>query len=365
MRTRPAAGAWATGGSGAGLALVALAIGAPPLLVAGIGLLLLALAAPATAWPAAGQVTVTRRLVRRRVEEGEPIVAGLRITRGRGARVEVHEPLAGPRPLVVPPGRAVELSLAGPPRPRGRHRLAAPTALVSDPLGLCRFSRGGEAPDTDVLVLPRIEPVRWLRGGPGTGEPAAEATARRGAGGLGTGDFDTLRPYQHGTPPARIHWASLARGAGLQERRLRPAGEGWPLLVLDPRGAPDSVTLDAVVRAAASLAAELARRGGVRLVLPGERRPRTIGRDLAGWPAAHARLALLDGEAGPPPLPGGLGQVVFVAVLPPAGLPTAHETVLVLPGGAAAPRGRPVLAVGACRGYELAHARPRRVAVGA
>src|SRR5205823_7244321 len=104
-------------------------------------------------------------------------------------------------------------------------------------------------------------------------------------------------------------------GAGLLERRLRADGAALPAVVLDPRshGRPD--LLDAAVRAAASLVLELARRSGCELVLPADRRPLRVGPDLAAWPEAHARLALVedDGQAMPPVLPRASGAVFYVA----------------------------------------------------
>ena len=47
------------------------------------------------------------------------------------------------------------------------------------------------------------------------------------------------------------------------------------------------------MRATASLAVHLARRGGVALLLPGDRRPMMLENDLHGWAAQHVRLALL------------------------------------------------------------------------
>src|SRR5439155_4932797 len=141
----------------------------------------------------------------------------------------------------------------------------------------------GTGPAQELLVLPRTEPVSWS-----TRERAArsEGPDRRPVDEPPASvDVDGLRPYRPGTPASRIHWAALARGAGLLERRLRSDGDTRPLVVLDARGSGPPEHLDAAVRAAASLTLELARRGGCRLLLPGERRAVAVEADLASWPA--------------------------------------------------------------------------------
>jgi hypothetical protein len=83
------------------------------------------------------------------------------------------------------------------------------------------------------------------------------------------------------------------------------------------------------------------------LLLPGERRAIAVERDLAAWPAVHARLALVEG--GPfvrAPSVGAAtrrGLLVYVAAQPlerlPAGLEGSGERILVLPKDCASPPG--------------------------
>ncbi len=54
------------------------------------------------------------------------------------------------------------------------------------------------------------------------------------------------------------------------------------------------------VRAAASLCVHLGGQGGCAILLPGDRRPIEISRDLAGWASVHARLALVESAPAPP-----------------------------------------------------------------
>jgi hypothetical protein len=85
----------------------------------------------------------------------------------------------------------------------------------------------------------------------------------------------------------------------------------------------------------------LGTRTGCGLLLPGEFRPLEVEPDLAAWPVAHARLALVEG--GPTTRAPGLArgarsaQVLYVAASPltrlPAGLAGAgvRAAVLVIP----------------------------------
>jgi len=168
--------------------------------------------------------------------------------------------------------------------------------------------------------------------------------------------------------------------AGRIARSTRGSGIDGGVLVrhVPPAGAPPAPTSAfgvGAVRAAASLTLELAREGGCALLLPGERRPTPIERDLASWPAAHVRLALVAGGPGSPaPMLGAqtrMGPVIHVAALPLERLPPAvlgiarGARVLVVPGppdaeqraGARAPGSnrplRPSFEVAGCRGYVL------------
>jgi hypothetical protein len=129
------------------------------------------------------------------------------------------------------------------------------------------------------------------------------------------------------------------------------------------------------VRAAASLCLALARAGGCALLLPGERRPTAIEADLAGWPVAHVRLALVDdasarpgSAAAPPPAPAlaraGLrrGPLIYVSArqldrVPPAARAVARgASALVVPG--ALPGRDAAFAVAGCRGYLVTQRAP-------
>ena len=128
-------------------------------------------------------------------------------------------------------------------------------------------------------------------------EPAPPPAGLRRGGAEVSGDPepDGLRPYAPGTPMSRVHWPSAARGRRLagaplrQRPRSAPAGRGRHV----ERGASST----RIARDAAGIVLALARTGGCRVLLPGDRVPTTLD-DTAGWPALHRRLA--DARAGRP-----------------------------------------------------------------
>jgi uncharacterized protein (DUF58 family) len=356
-------------GAGVLLTLASFTFDAAPLFVPAVAFTLIGGVTPLWVWASARGAVVSRRLATERALEGEPVQARIAIRGGRlglpGA--QVLDPLAGApvsvrQPLSPLRGSVAEVPVLTRFGRRGLHRLPAPTLIVRDLLALARVERPGDGGSQQLLILPRTERVRWraqergaraLGGGPDAGgEPPASV------------DVDGLRPYRPGTPASRIHWPGLARGAGLLERRLAPDGDTRPSVVLDARGNGPIEHLDAAVRAAASLTLELARRGGCRLLLPGERRAVAIEPDLLSWPAAHARLALVDGAgaARAPILGPGtrLGSVFYVAAASPERLPAMLTTpgsgaaLLVLPAELRLSRKLPArFEVAGCRGYAL------------
>jgi uncharacterized protein (DUF58 family) len=353
--------------AGLALILVALLFDASPLFVPGIAITLLGVVAPVWVSLAARGATIERKLESERVIEDEPIEATIEVTRGRwglpgGA---VADPLAGepvsirgPMSLISGGTTASVRIVASFPR-RGLRRIEPPTLIVSDALELARAVRLSPSPPQELLVLPRTERVKWV---PGAGEKWRRATGAAPIEPFGATEIDGLRPYRQGTPASRIHWAALARGAGLLERRLRADTETRPLVVVDARCDGPVDHLDAAVRAAASLVLELGTRSGCGLLLPGEFRPLEIEPDLAAWPVAHARLAMIEGglqTRAPGLAPGARSaQVLYVAATPharlPAGLAGAgiRAAILVVPKALATqPRHEASFEVAGCLGF--------------
>jgi uncharacterized protein (DUF58 family) len=366
------------------LTLAAFLFDASPLFVPGIAFTLLGVVTPLWVWASAQSATVERRLVADRVVEGEPVEAMIEVSRGPLGLPggEVIDPLAGApvslsRPLsLIVGGRKAHVRVVARFSRRGLHRLEPPLLIVRDMLELASTMRVGAGAPHELLILPRTEAVRWATGGRGARSESSDSFSANES--LAAVDIDGLRPYREGTSASRIHWPALARGAGLLERRLLPDSDTRPLVVLDARGAGALEHLDAAVRAAASLTLELARLGGCRLLLPGERRAVMVEADLSSWSSVHARLALVEGgDTAPAPAlvaARSLGPLFYVAAQLLERLPAAlagaggGPCVLVLPVQL---RHRPPVGasfeVTGCRGYVLGarSIRPReRTAVG-
>jgi uncharacterized protein (DUF58 family) len=361
-------GALSTGLLGAALILTAALFDAEPLYVPGIGFVVLA--ALASAWVVSGArgVSIGRVVGARRALEDEPVPIDITVRSGRLTLPTgvIEDPLLGsPAPLAA--GRRVtRIRINARFARRGRKLLAAPRVVVRDPFGLAVRPASGRAEDAELLVLPRIEPVLAIPpGGDGAGIAGAGRARPHIAAEV---DLDGLRQLRPGTPASRIFWPSVARGAGMMERRLRAEADTRPLVLLDPRGAAVEEDLDAAVRAAASLTVHLARAGGCALLLPGDRRPIILEPTLGGWPHAHARLALVEGTMRPSlgALAGRRGPVLYVAARRVHRSPRALANapgggrILVVPGELAGRR--PSFSVAGCHGYELSGTRAQYAA---
>lgn len=293
MRNAPLAA-----GLGVALCLAASGFGATALYVPGAGILLIV--AVATTWvlTSVRGVRVERTVARAAVEEAAALPLAVRVTHSRmplpGAEVRAW---TGGRAMTVAGfGEMTVTDTARFPR-RGRHRLGPASVMVGDPLGLCR--RPVQSSEDEVLVLPRVEPVRFVDV---DGEPAILGRVGASTAEPDATEVDSLRPLRPGTPASRIHWPTVARTMTLMERRLVADGDRRPLVVVDPRTPASSDALDQAMRAAASLCVHLARIGGCGLLMAGDRRPTPIDPELHGFAELHARLAVLEPEHGAPPL---------------------------------------------------------------
>lgn len=357
-------GAVSAAGLGIALGLAAWTFDAEPLWVAAGALVILPAIAAGWVLAAARATRVTRTLGAHRVQEGEEVPVCIEV-RADGLPFpggEVSDALVR-RPVELRAGgRGVRIDAKARFERRGQQRLAPSRVTVADPLGLCgRTVSGGDA--VELLVLPRIEPVLAAPGGEESGRRARGRLA-----GLAATELDGIRSLREGTPASRVYWHAVARGAEPMERQFLPDGDGRPLIALDPRDPASPDDLDAAVRAAASLAVHLAGQGGCWLLLPDSRRPVAIDPALHGWPALHARLALVTHRGAPAlaEVAGRRGGVILVSARrrdrPPPALRNGGVTpVLVVPGGL--PGRRAAFSVAGCHGY--AGARPaRRIAAG-
>ena len=351
------------GSAGALVALVGLIFDVYALLLPGVALAALALGAALWVSAAAHGASVVRELPVGRVEEEELWPVRIAVHPGLlpPPAAELADPLLGRSGTALAPRRPrvrVEVRFER----RGRRRLEGSRVLIHDPLWLAVRELRGEV--GEVLVLPRVEPV-VATGGRGGASNAATARSRVEAAGAEL-ELDALRPYRPGTAAARIHWPTVARTGEMVERRLVAEGDERPVVALDARLPSSAEALDRAVRAAASLVLHLGRSRGCALLLPGERRPMELARDLAAWPALHGRLAAVEETTRPPVLEavGRRGAVYWVSAgdggAPPAlGRAHAAERFLVTPIGD--PDERSAFTVAGCSGRRLSRgAGPRR-----
>ena len=164
--TSSSVGAAASAKLGLALLLVAGIFDAEPLYVPGV-----ALPGPRRRLPwhgcrsGARGVSIERSLLAARVVEDEPLAVEIVLTqqpRG-GAVVPGRGSRSSPEPLAVRGGRRqVRCAIDARFPRRGRQRLEPPAAIVRDPLGLAQRVVTGARRD-EVLVLPRVEPIRLAR----------------------------------------------------------------------------------------------------------------------------------------------------------------------------------------------------------
>jgi uncharacterized protein (DUF58 family) len=272
-----------------GLMFGAAALGSLALFAGAVGSILLYVGCGLVLDLAARRMRITRTIDRNEILEGRPIMQRFAVQGLRWLPVQVQALGAdGWRDLSEPIACVID-------RP-GAHVLGPTPLRLRDDLGLFTRAAAGGTPES-VLVLP---------------EPAPPAGLRRGGAEVnGDPEPDGLRPYAPGAPMSRIHWPSAARGRGLQERHFVSGRDQLPLVVVDTEGAQ---VVDAIARSAAGIVLALARTGGCRVLLPGDRVPITL-EDVSGWPAVHRRLATLEPGGRTAPVSDPL--VVRVAAVEP------------------------------------------------
>lgn len=287
----------------------AAAMGSLAFFTLAVGVLVLYAGSAAVLAVAARRLEVRRTLDRREVQEGRPFVVHFTVS-GLG-RLPVRVEALGPDAAWHPLDDGLRCVIDRP----GAHILDASPLRLCDDLGLFsrRLRRG--RPES-VLVLP--EPA-----------PPKQRLPHGGSEISGDPEPDGLRPYTPGTPISRVHWVSAARGGELQERHFVTGRDQLPLVVVDTTDA-DEEALDWVARSAAGIVLALARGGGCRVLLPGDRVPVTVD-EIGAWPAIHRRLAALE-----PDVPVASVDVREVLHVRAANAPEALEGRGALPPGVVA-----------------------------
>ncbi|MBS1891633.1 MAG: DUF58 domain-containing protein, partial [Actinobacteria bacterium] len=212
------------------------------------------------------RVTIVRTVDRGEVVEGQPVTLRFEIRGLAGLPAHVEVRSEDGKWERLGPGASTRLTIERP----GAHLIGPSQVRVRDDLRL--FSRHRQVGEPAVvLVLPA----------PAT---AGAQPLAQGADPGGDPEPDGLQPYFRGTPVGRIHWPSVARAGEWQERRVITAPRGMPLVVVDLSGAPSDGAVDWTLRAAAGQIHVLARTGGCRVLLPGERLPIPVENVAEGWP---------------------------------------------------------------------------------
>jgi uncharacterized protein (DUF58 family) len=262
---------------GFALLLTAILLGSVALFAFALGLLVVVAGSLAVTAVGGRRVRITRTVDQSEVVEGRPLALRFDVRGLRG--LPVHAEVRGEDGTWqrIERGSAQRLTIERP----GAHVIGPSAVRVRDDLRLfSRRRRAGEP--AVVLVLPA---------------PANSGSQPipQGADPGGDPEPDGLQPYSRGTPVGRIHWPSVARAGEWQERRVVNAPRGLPLVVVDLSGAASDAAIDWTLRAAAGQIHGLARAGGCRVLLPGERLPIPVDNVVEGWPTVHRRLASVRG----------------------------------------------------------------------
>ena len=285
---------------------------------------------------------ITYTPARRRIPAGTPLDVLVRVSNGARRRsapsaevidesadipgIEVRPDLSTGRRRWRHIGPGVVLSL--PPMPSGailEDRYHLSTARrgwrpigpmwfeVADPFGLARH-RHRAAPRDRVLVWPRIEDLAAF---PETVEDATERRRRaRIVPGAET-DFHSLRRYEPGDDPHRIHWPSSTRYQELLVRRFETVQRPETLLYLETDAAAAAPEVfERMVSAAAGLAVlATADAGSVRLLTRAGTEVRATGNPVPVLDALAFVTQRHPGARAVPLLPVGAARMILLAVI--------------------------------------------------
>jgi uncharacterized protein (DUF58 family) len=281
------------------LAGVAGALASLALFALAVGLLLVTLAASVSVAVAARHLTVTRSIPQREVSEDQPISVRFQVRRPGRLPLPVHLEAQVGTDRWVPLGEEgglVQLLVGR----RGAWQVEPSRLRLRDGLGILEWP----------LVVGRPEPLLILPTPDLRGPIPPQLDAR-----AADPDLDGLEPYVPGTPISRVHWPALARGAGLQQRRLAAPAAGLPLVVVDTADTGDPRAVDWTARTAAGAILRSAGTGSCRVLLPGDQVATTVTDLTAAWRGVHRRLALLQPgcpATGQGPLEAGEGPALQV-----------------------------------------------------
>lgn len=202
-------------------------------------------------------ITVRRRLHPTRVHAGAPAQVTLEVTgHRRTTELVLSEPVehTGGATIGLAPlqrDEVVRASYRLPTSRRGVLHVGPLTASLGDPFGLASRS-AVVAPEADLLVYPRLDPVLAPRIG-GAGALGAHL-ARRALATTTGAEFHSQREYVPGDDLRRVNWRASARATDLIVRETTHDGRLLVHLVLDLVAGADPEAFERAVSAAASVA---------------------------------------------------------------------------------------------------------------
>ncbi len=259
---------------------------------------------------------------RRRIPAGTPLAIGLRVSNGARRRtapsgefIDDSADLPG-AVLSLPPlpsGAILEERYHLSTSRRGWRHVGPVWVEVTDPFGLARH-RHRAAPRDRVLVWPRIEDLA------GFSETIEDATERRRRARIVPGaetDLHSLRRYEPGDDPHRIHWPSSTRHQELLVRRFETVQRPETLLYLETdANAATPEVFERMVSATAGLATlAAADAGSVRLMTRGGSEVRATGNPVPILDALAFVAQSHPEEPATPLLPAGAARMILVAVV--------------------------------------------------
>ena len=196
---------------------------------------------------------------------------------------------------------------------RGWRQIGPVWLEVTDPFGLARHRHRGTQRDR-VLVWPRIEDLTSL---PETTEDATERRRRARIVPGSETDFHSLRRYEPGDNPHRIHWPSSTRYQELLVRRFETVQRPEILLYLETDSAAAAPEVfERMVSAAAGLAVlATADAGSVRLMTRGGTEVRATGNPVPLLDALAFVAQSRPREQTAPLGPVGAARMILLAVV--------------------------------------------------
>ena len=265
---------------------------------------------------------ITCTPARRRIPAGTPLAVGVRVSNGARRRtapsVEIIDDSADLPGVVLrlppmPSGAVLEEGYQLSTARRGWRPIGPLWFEVADPFGLARHRHRAAQRDR-VLVWPRIEDLAGLS------ETIDDATERRRRARIVPGaetDFHSLRRYEPGDDPHRIHWPSSTRYQELLVRRFETVQRPETLLYLETdANAATPEVFERMVSAAAGLATlAAADAGSVRLITRGGSEVRATGNPVPVLDALAFVAQSHPEEPAAPSLPVGAARMIFLAVV--------------------------------------------------